>query len=56
MEFQGLERFHGLTGNFYPDLTKVFFTNLKVKGDCLESRVKGVVMEITPEVWETVTV
>jgi len=55
LEFQGLEKFLGLTGNIYPDLTKVFFTNLKVKGDKFESRVKGVIMDITPEVWETVT-
>ena len=55
LEFQGLEKFHRLIGNIYPDLTKVFFTNLKVKGDRFESRVKGGIMDITPEVWETVT-
>ena len=55
LEFQGLKKFLGLTGNIYPDLTKVFFTNLNVKGDKFESRVKGVIMDITPKVWETVT-
>jgi len=55
LEFQGLEKFFRLTGNIYPDLTKVFFTNLKVKGDRFESRVKGVIMDITHEVWKTVT-
>jgi len=41
LEFQGLKRFLGLTGNVYPDLAKVFFTNLKVKDEKMESRVKG---------------
>jgi len=55
LEFQGLEKSLRLTGNIYPDLTKVFFTNLKVKRDRFESRVKGVIMDITPKVWETIT-
>jgi len=55
LEFQGLEKFIGLTSNIYPDLTKVFFTNLKVKGDKFESRVKGVIIDITPNLWEMVT-
>jgi len=54
LEFQELERFLGLSGNIYPDLVKVFFTNLKVKEDNIESRVKGFTMKITPSIWATV--
>jgi len=54
MEYQGLEWFLGLTGNVFPDLVKVFFTNLKVKEDKSESRVKEVTMKITPSIWMTV--
>jgi len=52
LEFQGLKKFLGLTDNIYLDLAKVFFTNLKVKRGKFVSRVKGAIMDITPDVWE----
>jgi len=55
LEFQGLKRFLGLTGNIYLDLTKVFFTNLKVKDEKIESRVKGMRMLVSSVKWEAVT-
>jgi len=61
LELQGLEKFLGLIGNIYPDLVKVFFTNLKVKEDRLlpqrssRIRVKGVTMKITPSIYMEVT-
>jgi len=52
---QKLKRFLELTGNIYPDLVKVFYTNLSFDGDSLVSHVKGVDMIITSEVWSVVT-
>jgi len=49
-----LKRFLELTGNIYPDLVKVFCTNLQFSGDALVSRVKGVDMVITNDVWTVV--
>ena len=43
-----------MSGNTYPDLVKVFYTNLHFDGENLCSHVKGVDMEITPDVWTTV--
>jgi len=39
-----------MSGNIYPDLVKVFYTNLHMVGDNLCSHVKGINMEITPKV------
>jgi len=50
-----LKRLLELTGNIYPDLGKVFYTNLTFDGDSLVSYVKGVDMIITNEVWFVVT-
>jgi len=44
-----------MKGNIYPDLIRVFYTNLKFVDNNLVSHVKGVDMEITHEVWTTVT-
>jgi len=44
---QRLKRFLELSGNIYPDLVKVFYTNLQFNGDTLNSRVKGVDIVIT---------
>ena len=41
----------GRIRNIYPDLVRVFYTNLKFEGNNLVSHVKGVEMEITHEVW-----
>jgi len=51
---QTLNRFLELSGNIYPDLMNVFYTNLQFNGDSLISHVKGVEMVITNEVWATV--
>jgi len=41
----------GLTSNIYPDLVKVFFTNLEMKEDRMKTRFKGVTMNITSSTW-----
>jgi len=43
-----------LSGNVYPDLVKVFLTNLWYEEDAIYSQVKGVDMCINNEVWLTV--
>jgi len=50
-----IERFLELTGNIYPDLVKVFYTNLKFSDNLLISHVNGVDMVITSYVWSVVT-
>ena len=52
---QKLKRFLELTGNIYPDLVKVFYTNLLLYGDSFVSHVKGVDMVITSDAWSAVT-
>jgi len=52
---QKLKRFLELTGNIYPDLVKVFYTNFQFSNDSLISLVKGVDMVISSEVWSAVT-
>ena len=52
---QLLRRLLELKGNIYPDLIRVFYTNLKFEGNNLVSHVKGVDMEITHDVWAAVT-
>jgi len=49
-----LEKFLNLSGNFYTDLVKVFFTNLSIHWEKMISHVKGVYMEITPALWKAV--
>jgi len=51
---QRLKKFLELTRNIYPDLVKVFHTNLQFSGDSLVSHVKGVDMVITNDVWTAV--
>jgi len=52
---QKLKRFLEITGNIYPHLVKVFYTNLTFDGDSLVSHLKGTDMVITNEVWSAVT-
>jgi len=52
---QLLKRFLEMKRNIYPDLIRVFYTNLQFEGNNLVSYVKGVDMEITHEVWAAVT-
>jgi len=47
---QRLKRFLELTGKIYPDLVKVFYTNLQFNGDSFVSHVKGVDIVITSDV------
>jgi len=51
---QSLRMFLEMKGNIYPDLVRVFYTNLKFEGNNLVSHVKGVEMEINHEVWTVV--
>ena len=51
---QSLRKFLEMNGNIYPDLIKVFYTNLKFEGNNIVSHVKGVDMEITYDVWTAV--
>jgi len=51
---QLLRRCLEMKGNIYPDLIRVFCTNLKFEGNNIVSHVKGVDMEITHVVWATV--
>jgi len=52
---QKLKKFLELTGNIYPYLVKVFYTNLQFSDNSLISHVKGVGMVITSDVWFFVT-
>jgi len=52
---QLLKRFLEMKGNIYPDLIRVFYTNLKFEGNNHVSHVKSVDMEITHDVWAAVT-
>ena len=54
LKFQKLERFVKLSGNIYPDLVKVFLTNMWIDAGVIYSQVKGVDMAITNEVWLSV--
>jgi len=44
-----------MSRNIYPDLVKLFYTNLQFNGDILISHLKGVDIEITNEVWTAIT-
>jgi len=52
---QFLKRFMEMKGNIYPDLIRIFYTNLRFEGKNLVSHVKGVDIEITHDVWAAVT-
>jgi len=54
LKFQRLEGFVKLSGNIYPDLVKVFLTNMWIDDGVIYSQVKGVDMAITDEVWLSV--
>jgi len=50
-----LKRFLQMSGNIYPDLVRVFYTNFQIVGDNLCSHVKEVDLEITHEFWFAIT-
>ena len=54
LKHQKLKKLLELTGNVYPDLVKVFYTNLTLDGKNIVSYVKGIKMEVTSEVWNSV--
>jgi len=54
LKFLKLEKFVKLSGNIYPDLVKVFLTNMWIDEGIIYSQVKGVDTTITDEVWLTV--
>jgi len=55
LKFQKLDKFLKLTGNTYPDLVKVFLTNMWYDEENLYSQVNGIDMAINEEVWLSVT-
>jgi len=52
---QRLKRFLELSGNIYPYLVKVFYSNLQFNGDTLNSHVKRVDIVIGNDVWAAIT-
>ena len=54
LKHQKLKNFLEMTGNVYPDLVKVFYSNLTQDGKNLVSYVKGVKLKITREVWSNI--
>jgi len=52
---QRLKRFLELSGNIYPNLVKVFYTNVQFNGDTINSHLKGVDIVITNDVWIVIT-
>ena len=52
---QMLKRFLENSGNIYPDLVRVFYTNFQIVGDNLCSHVKGINIKITNDVWTSIT-
>ena len=54
LKFQRLKHFIKLSGNIYPDLVKVFLTDMWIDDGVIYSQVKGADMAITDEVWLSV--
>ncbi|KOM43102.1 hypothetical protein LR48_Vigan05g070600 [Vigna angularis] len=54
LEKVGLTKFVELQGDCYPNLVKVFYSNLKKEDNCLTSKVKGVNIIIDPLIWKYV--
>ena len=55
LKFQKLDQFLKLTGRTYPDLVKVFLTNMWYDDECIYSQVKGTDFAINEDVWMNVT-
>jgi len=51
LRFQKLEKFVRLFGNVYPDLVKVFLTNMWSVEEVIYSQVKGIDIYINGDVW-----
>ena len=54
LKHKKLKQFLEMTGNVYPDLVKVFYTNLTLHGKNLVSYVKGIKIKISNDVWNSV--
>jgi len=54
LKHKKLKQFLEMTGNVYPDLGKVFYTNLTLDGKNLVSYVKGIKLKISNHVWNSV--
>jgi len=54
LKHKKLKQFLEMTGNVYPDLVKIFYTNLTLDGKNLVSYVKGIKMKISTDVWNSV--
>jgi len=54
LKHKKLKQFLKMTGNVYPDLEKVLYTNLTLDGKNLVSYVKGIKMKVTNDVWNSV--
>jgi len=50
LKHQKLKKQLELTGNVYPDLVKVFYTNLTLDGKNIVSYVKGIKIKVTSDV------
>jgi len=51
LKFQKLEKFVRFSENVYPDLVKVFLTNMLYDKDTIYSQVKGIDICINDELW-----
>jgi len=54
LKHQRLKQFLEMIGNVYPDLVKVFYTNLTLDGKNLVSYVKCIKLKISNDVWNSV--
>jgi len=54
LKYKKLMQLLKVTGNVYPDLVKVFYTNLTLDGNNLVSYVKGIKMKVSNNVWNSV--
>jgi len=52
--FQGIRPFVEMHGNYYLDLVRVFYYNLKIRDEVALSKVKGVDIIIDNDIWENV--
>jgi len=51
LRFQKLEKFVRMSENVYPDLVKVFLTNMRSDEEAIYSQVKGIDICINDDVW-----
>lgn len=54
LEYQGLASFVEMSRDWYPDLVRLFYANLKVINGTLCFRVKGVDIRLDEDVWTSI--